>query len=209
MTTTSTIALAELAEKGADVDVLPQMVQLMAQRLMEMDVEGPLRRQLRREKRRENEQPQWLRRTNLGDARWRRRAANTEAEPGQLLPGFPIAPPDSREGPDGSNPGGLYQGHLDPLLGRSDQGNGQERRVQEPGLAAVQKTRRASRAFSIGLSKAALVVLWIDAAYVKTREAGRIVRVAVGGNTKGQCEVLGVKVGSMKPSRFERSSCAA
>ncbi len=38
--TASTIALAELAEKGADVDVLRQMVQFMAQRLMEIDVEG-------------------------------------------------------------------------------------------------------------------------------------------------------------------------
>ena len=40
MTITSTIALAELAEKGADVDMLRQMVQFMAQRLMEIDVEG-------------------------------------------------------------------------------------------------------------------------------------------------------------------------
>ena len=40
MTTTSTIALAELAEKGADVDMLRQMVQFMAQRLMDIDVEG-------------------------------------------------------------------------------------------------------------------------------------------------------------------------
>jgi transposase-like protein len=38
--TTSTMALAELAEKGADVDVLRQMVQYMAQRLMEIDGEG-------------------------------------------------------------------------------------------------------------------------------------------------------------------------
>ncbi len=37
--TTATMALAELAEKGADVDVLRQMVQFMAQRLMEIDVE--------------------------------------------------------------------------------------------------------------------------------------------------------------------------
>ncbi|MFO1217411.1 MAG: hypothetical protein U1E89_03400 [Burkholderiaceae bacterium] len=37
--TTATMALAELAEKGADVDVLRQMVQFMAQRLMELDVE--------------------------------------------------------------------------------------------------------------------------------------------------------------------------
>lgn len=38
--TTPTMALAELAEKGADVDVLRQMVQFMAQRLMEIDVES-------------------------------------------------------------------------------------------------------------------------------------------------------------------------
>jgi putative transposase len=33
-------ALLELADKGADVDMLRQMVQFMAQRLMDMDVEG-------------------------------------------------------------------------------------------------------------------------------------------------------------------------
>jgi putative transposase len=38
--TTATMALSELAEKGADVDVLRQMVQFMAQRLMEIDVDG-------------------------------------------------------------------------------------------------------------------------------------------------------------------------
>jgi transposase-like protein len=38
--TTATIALTELAEKGADIDVLRQMVQFMAQRLMELDVQG-------------------------------------------------------------------------------------------------------------------------------------------------------------------------
>ena len=39
-TTTPTIALAELAEKGSDADVLRQMVQFMAHRLMEIDVGG-------------------------------------------------------------------------------------------------------------------------------------------------------------------------
>jgi len=38
--TTATMALTELAQKGADIDVLRQMVQFMAQRLMELDVEG-------------------------------------------------------------------------------------------------------------------------------------------------------------------------
>lgn len=38
--TNVTTALTELAEKGADIDVLRQMVQFMAQCLMGLDVEG-------------------------------------------------------------------------------------------------------------------------------------------------------------------------
>jgi putative transposase len=38
--TTATMALTELAEKGADIEMLRQMVQFMAQRLMGLDVEG-------------------------------------------------------------------------------------------------------------------------------------------------------------------------
>jgi len=37
--TNATMALAELAEKGADIDVLRQMVQFAAQRLMELETE--------------------------------------------------------------------------------------------------------------------------------------------------------------------------
>lgn len=38
--TTATIALTELAERGADIEVLRQVVQFTAQRLVELDVEG-------------------------------------------------------------------------------------------------------------------------------------------------------------------------
>jgi len=40
MTTKPTMALAELAEKGADVDLLREMIRHVAQRMMDMDVEG-------------------------------------------------------------------------------------------------------------------------------------------------------------------------
>jgi putative transposase len=40
MTTKANIALAELAEKGADTDLLQEMIQYVAQRMMDMDVEG-------------------------------------------------------------------------------------------------------------------------------------------------------------------------
>ena len=38
-TTKTTMALAELAEKGSDVDLLREMSEFVAQRLMDMDVE--------------------------------------------------------------------------------------------------------------------------------------------------------------------------
>ncbi len=38
--TKPTIALTELVEKGADTDLLKQMIQFIAQRMMEFDVEG-------------------------------------------------------------------------------------------------------------------------------------------------------------------------
>jgi len=40
MTTKSNIALAELTEKGADTDLLRDMIQFVAQRMMEMDTES-------------------------------------------------------------------------------------------------------------------------------------------------------------------------
>jgi putative transposase len=38
-----TIALSKLLEKGADADLLRQMIQFVAQRTMELDVEGLMR----------------------------------------------------------------------------------------------------------------------------------------------------------------------
>jgi putative transposase len=40
MTTKANMALAELAEKGADTDLLRDMIQYVAQRMMDMDVES-------------------------------------------------------------------------------------------------------------------------------------------------------------------------
>ena len=40
MTTKTTIALADLVEKGGDSDLLRDMIQYVAQRLMELDTEG-------------------------------------------------------------------------------------------------------------------------------------------------------------------------
>lgn len=63
--------------------------------------------------------------------------------------------------------------------------------------------------------------VWVDAIYLKVRQAGRIVSVAVtiavGVNSDGRREVLGMPVPSLpkgrsarrKPRRFGRTFCAA
>jgi putative transposase len=55
--------------------------------------------------------------------------------------------------------------------------------------------------------------LWIDATYVKVRQNGRIVSVAVivgvGVNSDGRREVLGMDIGPSKPRRSGRRSCAS
>jgi hypothetical protein len=40
MTAKANISLSELAEKGADADLLREMIQYVAQRMMDMDVES-------------------------------------------------------------------------------------------------------------------------------------------------------------------------
>ena len=55
--------------------------------------------------------------------------------------------------------------------------------------------------------------LWIDATYVKVREGGRIISVAViiaiGANTQGRREVLWPEGGGLGAEPFWTDSCAA
>ena len=86
--TTATIALTELAEKGADIDVLRQMVQFMAQRLMELDVEGRCGAGYD-----EKSAERLNSRNGYQDRTWDTRVGSVElkipqAAPGQLLPEF-------------------------------------------------------------------------------------------------------------------------
>jgi hypothetical protein len=65
------------------------------------------------------------------------RWAHPRAAQGELLPLLPGATPAGGEGPDGGNPGGQHPGNLHPFGGRSRPGHGDERHLQEPGLAAL------------------------------------------------------------------------
>ena len=113
--TKPTMALAELAEKGPDADLLREMIQYVAQRMMEMDVEGLCAAAYgTRSPDRANS------RNGYRDRSWDTRAGSVdledpEASPGELLPGVPRAASDRREGSRRGDPGGLRPGRVDPL----------------------------------------------------------------------------------------------
>jgi putative transposase len=187
--TTATMALTELAEKGADIDVLRQMVQFMAQRLMELDVEGRCGAGY------DEKNPERLNsRNGYRERLWETRAGSVELKIPKLRQGsyFPpfLEPRRTAEKALAAVIQEAYvQGRLDPLGGRVGQGDGHERDLQEPGQPAVRRDRRAGGAFLNRQIEGDWPYLWIDATYVKTREAGRIVSkaviVAVAVNTDG------------------------
>jgi putative transposase len=170
--TTATMALTELAEKGADIDVLRQMVQFMAQRLMELDVEGRCGAGYD-----EKSAERLNSRNGYRERSWDTRAGSVELKipklrQGSYFPEFLEPRRTAEKALTAGDPGSLRPRHLHPLGRRPGQGARHERRVQEPGQPAVQRARRARRRVpEPARSRATWPYLWIDATYVKTREA--------------------------------------
>lgn len=102
-----------------------------------------MRRRVRRAQRDAKQQAQRPPRSGVGDARRDGAAPDPEAAQGQLLPGLPGAAAHRREGAGRRDPGSLRPGDLHPLRGRSGQGHGHERHLQERGVAVVRRDRRA------------------------------------------------------------------
>jgi len=206
MTTTSTIALAELAEKGADVDMLRQMVQFMAQRLMEIDVEGRCGAGYD-----EKSAERTNSRNGYRDRTWETRAGAVELKIPKLRQGsyFPefLEP---RRTAEKALTAVIQEAYIKGISTRSV-----DDLVKAMGMSGVSKSQVSRLCGELDEQVGAFLnrtlegdwpYLWIDATYVKTREAGRIVSVAVivavGVNTEGQREVLGVKVGPSEAEPF-------
>jgi putative transposase len=205
--TTPTIALAELAEKGADVDVLRQMVQFMAQRLMDLDAEArcgagydeksPATRQNSR--------------NGYRDRLWDTRAGAIELKIPKLRRGsyFPefLEP---RRTAEKALAAVIQEAYVHGISTRSV-----DDLVKALGMTGVSKSEVSRLCGELDERVHAFLqrpiegdwpYLWIDATYVKTREAGRIVSVAVivavAVNTDGQRQVLGMKVGASEAEPF-------
>jgi len=199
--TTATMALAELAEKGADIDVLRQMVQFLAQRLMELDVEGRCGAGY------DEKAP--AARLNSGngyrDRLWETRAGSVELKIPRLRRGsyFPEFLEPRRTAVK-ALAAVIQEAYVQGISTRSV-----DDLVKALGMSGVSKSEFSRLCAELDERLGAFLnrpiegdwpYLWIDATYVKAREAGRIVSVAVivavAVNTDGQRQVLGMKVGA-------------
>jgi putative transposase len=158
--TTPTMALADLAERGADADLLREMAQYVAQHMMEMDVEGRCGAAFGERSPRAHEQSQWLPGPAAGDAHWHGRLEDPEAAIGEFT--FPRsgAASDCGESTCGGDPGSLRAGPVDALGRPAGESDGYERHLYEPILAPVRRDRRTflNRPIEVDWP-----YLWIDA----------------------------------------------
>lgn len=182
--TRPSIALSELVEKGADTDLVREMIQHVVQRVMDMDVENLCAAAYgERSSDRQNS------RNGYRERLWETRAGAVNVKIPKLRSG----------------------GYFPPFL--------EPRRTAEKALAAV-----IQKAYIQGVSTRSVdepvhafldrplegdwPYLWIDATYVKSREAGRIVSkaviIAVAVNTEGVRQVLGMAVGPSEAEPFWR-----
>ena len=204
--TKPSISLTELAEKGSDIDVLRPMIQYVAPRLMDLDVEGLCaagygeRSADRINSRNGYRERDWDTRSGTIDLRI------PKLRKGSYFPGF-LEP---RRTAEKALAAVIQEAYIQGVSTRSV-----DALVQSMGMTGISKSQVSRLCGEIDEKVQAFLTrpiegdwpyLWIDATYVKVREAGRIVSVAViiavGVNTDGVREVLGMQVGASEAETF-------
>lgn len=204
--TNERMALAELLEKGSDSDLLRQMIGYVAQRLMEADVEGLIgAAHGERNEHREN----W--RNGHRERDWHTRSGTIalkipKLRKGSYFPGF-LEP---RKSSEKALAAVVQEAYVQGISTRSV-----DELVKALGMSGISKSQVSRLCEEIDERVGAFLnrplegdwpYLWIDATYVKVREAGRIVSVAaiiaVGVNSEGRREVLGMATGPSEAEPF-------
>jgi putative transposase len=204
--TKPSIALADLLEKGADADLLRQMIQYVAQRMMEMDAEGICAAAYgERSSERQNS------RNGYRERLWQTRAGAVDLKipklrSGSYFPGF-LEP---RRTGEKALAAVIQEAYIQGVSTRSV-----DELVQAMGMSGISKSQVSRLCGEIDERVHAFLdrpiegdwpYLWIDATYVKSREAGRIVSkaviIAIAVNTDGVREVLGMAVGPSEAEPF-------
>src|SRR5215468_8325252 len=200
------IALRELLEKGSDATLLREMIGFAAQRLMELEAETACGAG-------HGERSEY--RTNLRngyrDRDWHTRVGTVELRipklrKGSYFPGF-LEP---RRMAEKALTAVIQEAYIQGVSTRSV-----DDLVKAMGMSGISKSQVSRLCTEIDDKVKAFLsrpiegdwpYLWIDATYVKVRQNGRIVSiaviVAVGVNSDGRREVLGMDIGPSEAETF-------
>ena len=219
--TDDSIALRELLEKSADADLLREMIGFAAERLMELEVQGFTGAGYG-----ERTADRLAQRNGYRDRDWETRAGTVELRipklrKGSYFPGF-LEP---RRVAEKALTAVIQEAYVQGISTRSV-----DELVKALGMAGISKSQVSRLCAEIDERVQTFLerplegdwpYLWIDATYVKVREAGRgapgrppevapgsqprvsvAVTIAVAVNTDGRREVLGMAIGPSEAETF-------
>src|SRR5579864_5241409 len=200
------MGLQNLLGKSADTDFLREMIGFAAQRLMELEVEG-----LTRAGHGERSAERMTHRNGYRERDWETRAGTVELRIPKLRQGsyYPCFL-EPRRMAEKALTAVIQEAYVQGVSTRSV-----DELVKAMGMSGISKSQVSRLCQEIDDKVKAFLnrpiegdwpYLWVDATYVKVRESGRIVSVAVivavGVNSDGRREVLGMDIGPSEAEPF-------
>jgi transposase-like protein len=200
------MTLRTLLEKSSDADLLREMIGFTAQRLMDLEVEGKTGAAYG-----EKSTERLVQRNGYRDRLWETRAGTVELRipklrKGSYFPGF-LEP---RRLAEKALTAVVQEAYVHGVSTRSV-----DDLVKAMGMTGISKSQVSRLCEEIDEKVKAFLnrplegdwpYLWIDATYLKVRQSGRIVSVAViiavGVNSDGRREVLGMAIGPSEAEPF-------